>query len=516
MSRPRILIGAILHETNTFNEVPTRLEDFSGRYLCLEPEAIRGRLAGTATELGGFIAAADAHGWNASLEVAAAAGPSGPLFEPDWQRLRSRLLDAAGPFDGILLALHGAMVTQGDTDPEGNLLMDLRKRFGADVPIVATLDMHANVSSRMVSAADALVPYETYPHVDQAICGQKAADILRRLLDSPVTGRRRTRGAMLRPPMLDAADHGRTDPAGPMNDLLDSAAVLRRLPDVIHVGITIGFPWADVPEAGPAVLVSVMADSDLRSADLGRSLADRLWKSREMTQLEFCSVDDAMVLARAGTPNDRPVVLADFADNPAGGAYGDSPNLLRAMLEAGLQNAAFATLADPEAVQAAWAAGEGAVIDLILGGRRTPCLTPPLAVSARILRLHEGRFRCAGPVLRGVEVEMGPVALLEVDGVRVVVASRALAVTDVNLFHTLGIDPATLTTVALKSRNHHRAAFGPLARQVVLVDAGGIATMKLDTIGYRNLSRPIWPLDLAADQDATRILEFAHDDEHEE
>jgi microcystin degradation protein MlrC len=169
---------------------------------------------------------------------------------------------------------------------------------------------------------------------------------------------------------------------------------------------------------------------------------------------------------------------------------------------------------DPEAVARAQAAGPGAELALTLGGRQMPALTPPLPVMARVLRLHDGAFRCAGPVLRGVEVQMGPVALLQVDGVRVVVASRALAVTDVNLFHSLGIDPATLTTITLKSRNHHRAAFGPLARRIVLVDAGGIATMRLDSIDYRNLTRPIWPLDPDAHSDAIRILEFAPHVDH--
>lgn len=511
-SAPHILIGAILHETNTFNRVPTRLADFEGRYLCLDPESIRARLAGTATEMGGFLEAAEHHGWQARLALAAGAGPSGPLAADDWQMLKSRMLDGArGPVDGVLLALHGAMVTEDDRDPEGTLLEALRASLAPGTPIVVTLDMHANVSARMVAQADALFAYETYPHIDHADCARDAAQALARLLALP-PARRATRRALLRPPMLDAADHGRTDPPGPMNQLVAQARALRQNPGVLATALTIGFPWADVAEAGPAVVVTTLADSPACPATLARPLARGLWDSRGETQLDFPGVEDAMVLARESRPGDAPLILADFADNPAGGANGDSPNLLRAMLAAGLENAAFATLADPQAVRAAQAAGEGGVLRLSLGGHHRPDLTPPLPVTARVERLHDGRFRSHGPVLRGVQVEMGPTALLKVDGIRVIVSSRALAVTDVNLFHALGLDPARLTTIALKSRNHHRAAFGPLARQVLLVDAGGIATMQLARIAYHNLPRPIWPLDPDARATDIRLQEFAAHD----
>jgi microcystin degradation protein MlrC len=510
MTRPRILIGAILHETNTFNRLPTRLTDFEGRYLCLDAATIRERLTGTATEMAGFMAAAARYGWRVELAVAAACGPSGPLVAADWAALKGRLLHADGPFDGVLLALHGAMVTAASCDPEGDLVSALRDRLGPDVPIVVTLDMHANVSPRMIAAGDALFPYETYPHIDHVERATEAAAALARLMALPGVAGRLTRTAVARPPMLDAADHGRTDPPGPMNPLVARARALRQRGDVIAAGLTIGFPWADVATAGPAAIITVLRDDDrCDPTALARDLAQGLWDSRAATQLDFATPAEAMTQARAGRPGDAPLVLADIADNPAGGAYGDSPNLLRAMLEAGLDNAAFATLADPASVAAAARAGEGATLTLSLGGRHDPARTPPMSVTAEVERLHEGRFCSAGPVLRGVHVDMGPMALLRVDGVRMVVASRALAVTDVNLFHVLGLDPARLTTIALKSRNHHRAAFGPLARQVLLVDAGGIATMRLNSLAYRNLPRPLWPLDSGASFADTRIVETA-------
>lgn len=545
-TRPRILAAAILHETNTFNRVPTRLDDFAGRYLCLDAVSVTERLSGTATEMGGFLDAAREHDWRLEPVLAAACGPSGPLAAADWAGLKRRVLDAPGPFDGVLLALHGAMVTADSDDPEGDLLVALRERLGPGTPIVVTMDMHANLGPRAAGAADAIFPYETYPHVDHADCAARAAAALARLLDAPRDGGRLTRSVLARPPMLDAADHGRTAPGAPMMALLDRARRLREQPGMVNASLTVGFPWADVANAGPAVLVTVMRHGETDPRPAAIELAQALWDTRESTRLAFPGPEEAMAAARAGqqrtfrdthrsklqdthesthlTPRsteeamtparagDGPLLLADFADNPAGGAYGDSPNLLRAMLDAGLENAAFATLADPAAVAAARAAGEGARVALTVGGRHTPDTTPPLAIEGRVERLHDGVFRCDGPMLRGTTMDMGPMALVRVGGVAVVLASRALAVTDPALFRAVGIDPATLDTIALKSRNHHRAAFEPLAREVMLVDAGGIATMRLDTIDYRNLRRPLWPLDRMPDNVIADILELNADE----
>lgn len=505
---PRILAGAILHETNTFNRVATRLSAFAGRYLCLDADDIVARLSGTATEMGGFIDAAKRRRWTLLPRVAAACGPSGPLRAEDWARLRRRMLDDPAPCDGVLLALHGAMVTEDSADPEGELVAALRQRLGPAVPIVVTVDMHANLGLRMVEAADAVFPYETYPHVDHAECAERAAAALDHLLGLPAGTGRLTRGALARPPMLDAADHGRTAPGTPMSHLLDVVRTLRARPGVVNASLTVGFPWADIADAGPAALVTVVRDSDIDTGSLARDLATRLWRSRAQTQTRFPGVDEAMAAARNGPVDGvhgKPLVLADFADNPAGGAYGDSPNLLRAMLDAGLEQAVFASLADPAAVDAARRAGPGARLSLALGGHHDPGRTPPLRVQTRVEALHDGRFQLDGPMLRGTTCDMGAMALLRINGVQVIVASRALAVTDPALFRVFGIDPAGMHTIALKSRNHHRAAFEPMARAVMLVDAGGIASMQLHSIGYRHVRRPLWPLDPMPDHALIRL-----------
>lgn len=494
----RVLAAAILHETNTFNRAPTTLDHFAGRYLVRGITEARERLTGTGTEIGGILAEADARGWDLVLPVAAACGPSGPLDAAGWRSLRDAVLEAAadGAVDGVVLALHGAMVTEGCHDPEGDLLAALRARLGPDVPIVATLDMHANVTAAMASAADALLAYRTYPHVDQAETARRACDLLARRMAAP---EERAATVLVRPPMLDAADHGRTDPPGPMAPLLEAARRLEARPNVWSASIQIGFPWADVAEAGPSVAMSGPTDARAELERAAEDLAQGLWASRHDTALVFPGRAAAMAeAARSG--GQGPLVLADFADNPAAGAYGDSPNLLRAMLAAGLSDAAFATLCDPEAVRACHAAGVGARLRLRLGGRHVPDLTPPLAVEGTVARLSDGRFTCDGPMLRGVTLSMGQAACLRVEGVDVVLCSRPTAVTDLALFRSLGIEPRALRTIALKSRNHCRAAFGPIARDVMLVDAGGIASMRLADLPYRHLRRPVWPLDPVEDR----------------
>lgn len=499
MTARRILAAAVLHETNTFNRVPTRQADFAGRYLLHGTGAVRERLAGTATEMGGFLAEADARDWHLECPVAAACGPSGPLAAEDWAALRRAIVGAPGPFDGVLLALHGAMVTADCDDPEGDLLEALRARVGPGVPIVATLDMHANVTPAMVEAADALVAYRTYPHVDADERARQGAAILARLLDArPGADGRLTRRAYIQPRMLDAADHGRTDPPGPMAAILHAADAIESRDGVLAASVTIGFPWADVYNAGPAVVVSGLDDAGALRQH-ARHLASLLWESRTATALDFPGTAEAVAATRTVGGSPPPLVLADFADNPAGGAHGDSPNLLRALLEAGIGNAAFATLCDSEAVERARRAGVGAVLELPLGGRHTPELTPPLCTRFQVRNLSDGRFTCAGPMLRGLALDMGPTAVLRAGGIDIVVSSRAMAVTDLELFRSQGIEPTERAVLALKSRNHHRAAFGPIAREVMLVDAGGIASMRLAGLHYRKLRRPLWPLDVIGD-----------------
>lgn len=490
-ARPRIAVGCVLHETNSFNRRLTSLADFASRYL-LEGSAVTG-LAGTNTEIAGFLAAAEAHGWEVVPLLAASCAPSGPLAAEEWEDLRARLdaaLAEAGRVDGILFALHGAMQTQTTPDADGTLLAQLRAAAG-NAPIVATLDMHANVSARMASLADALTAYRSYPHTDQRDTGHRAGA----LLATQLRDRQARSVAYAQPPLLDSAAHGRTDPPGPMNALLQEAETAEREAGIDVVSLQIGFPWGDCRETGPSVVVS--STDAMQAQRIADRFAARLAKLTESVDLDFPDARTAVAEALAAPPG-RPVVLADFADNPSAGAYGDSSNLLRALCDAGASDTVFATLCDPETVARARQLGAGANGEFLLGGRWTPDLTPPLGVTARVEHLCDGCFTCEGPMWTGTQMSLGDSALLSIGGawgIRVVVTSRAVAVTDRNLLRLFGIEPSQTRILALKSRNHCRAAFGPIASRVILTDAGGIASMRLGELPYKLVRRPIWPLD---------------------
>jgi microcystin degradation protein MlrC len=410
----------------------------------------------------------------------------------DWERVKRLILqplEDGETYDAIILVLHGSMVTETSRDAEGELLGEVRKLTGEQPLVAVTLDMHANVSPAMVAAADLMMAYRTYPHVDQFERAQHMARLVQAVFD----GSPRPELIMARPAMMDAANHGQTAAGQPMPGLLALVEEIEQRPGIACASIQIGFPWSDVADIGPNVVVSA---TDRQAGEAAAAeLKQALWESRHQTQLDFATPDEAMAAARKGRAGAGPLVLADFADNPAGGAYGDSPNLLRAMVGAGLDNAAFATISDPGSVEACRQAGEGARVQLALGGKGAPELTPPLETAAEVVRLGDGRFTCAGPMWKGVAFSMGPSALVRIDGVRVIISSVPTAVMDLNVFRCMGVEPEKLTTIGLKSRNHFKAAYGPIARDTMLVDAGGIASMWLGELHYRNIPRPIWPLD---------------------
>ncbi len=486
-----VLLAEIMHETNTFNRIATVRADFETRYWHEGIDTARA-LEGTNTEIAGFMEAAIEHDWALTVPLAASASPSGPMAGDDWATVKRLILGplrAGKRFDAIALVLHGSMVTETTLDAEGELLGEIRALAGADTLIAATLDMHANVSPAMVTSADLMMAYRTYPHVDQ----RERALHMARLMQEVLVGAPRPKLVMARLPMMDAANHGQTAAGQPMPGLLNLAADVERRDGIVCASIQIGFPWSDVPDIGPSVIVTATDESSGRVA--ADELMQAVWHSRHHTQLEFATPAEAMALAGAGKSGDKPLVLADFADNPAGGAYGDSPNLLRALIAAEIENAAFATICDPLCVECAGSAGVGAIIRLSLGGKGAPELTPPLDMKARVINLTDGEFICSGPMWQGVRFSMGPTAVVRTGGIDVIISSVPTAVMDLNVFRSVGIDPEKLTTIGLKSRNHFKAAYAPIARETMLVDAGGIASMRLQELIYRNIPRPIWPLE---------------------
>lgn len=487
----RVLIASIMHETNTFSRLPTDLEAFARRY-DYRGDAIARRFRDTRTEVGAFLASADEFGWQAVLPVAAAATPSGIVTRDAWAELSGEILNALDhEMDGVLLALHGAMVTETADDAEGDLLARIRVKLGNAVPIAITLDLHANVTDRMASHANIIIAYRTYPHVDMYERGRQAAALLARLM----AGELRSQTMVARRPTIDGVDHGRTTVQGnPMLQVLARAAAYEQEPGIHVVSVHAGFGWADIADAGPSISVSGDAPRE-RLRDIANTLMDEVWRMREVTTLKLLSVAEAVTCVKTSVRGDKPFILADFTDNPGGGAYGDATNLLAGMIEAELQDAAFAPISDPEAVTACMAAGIGKTVTLTLGGKIDPAFGAPLTLTGEVRHLGAGDFVCDGPMWKGLKMSMGPCAVFRVGGIDIVLATNRFQITDLQQFLSIGIDPRRKAVVALKSAQHFRAAYQPIAREVVVVDAGGLTTPDYKRFTYRKLRRPIWPLD---------------------
>ena len=488
----RVYIAQFAHETNTFSRLPTTLDDYRRRWL-LEGDEIPPRFRGTRTEIGGLLDYADQSGWELIPGVAANATPSGKLTRETWETIRDRIVGRAreaGRVSGAVLALHGAMVSETEDDAEGALLEALRGVLDASVPIVVTLDLHANATPRMAKHANALISYRTYPHTDQYERAQQAAA----LLDRIVAGGAKAQTLLVQPPTLVGADHGRTVQPGPMRDLLAMADRFEQEEGIHVVSIQAGFMPADIEWAGPSVAVSHDPARADRALAIANELSREIWRRRDEETIAYRSIDEVMRAVK-NDPGGAPLVIADGTDNPGGGGYGDATNLLRALIEGDAKDVAFGHLYDPATVQAAIKAGAGKTLRASLGGHIDPAFGAPIETEAQVQSLSDGSFINDGPMGKGVRSEMGPTAVLRIGGVEVIVISNRLQNTDLQTFLSQGIDPRQRRAVVVKSVHHFRAAYAPIAREVMIVDSGALCTPDPKRHAYKRLRRPIWPLD---------------------
>jgi microcystin degradation protein MlrC len=484
----RFFVAMVSHETNTFSPVRTDRQQFETRDLRYGGEILEA-YRGTGTCLGGMIDAAAARGVTLIPSLAAAASPAGRVAKEFYAETRDRLvadLQAAGPLDGVLLDLHGAMVVEGIDDGEGDLLGAVRAVVG-DVPIAVTLDFHANVTRAMAETATLLHGYKTYPHIDMDARGREAATRLAEVAG----GRIRPTIAYRQPPMLPPIA-GQLTTRGPMRRLHDLAEAMEARPRVLSVSIFAGFPLADIHDAGLSIYVATDADQALAEA-LADELAAAAWALRREFLHRALPVSDAV--ARALALDGRPVVLADIADNTGGGAGGDTTEILRELLRVGARSATVACLWDPAAVRACLEAGVGAHLTVAVGGKVDPGHGAPLTVSGRVRTLSDGRFVHKGPMFRGLEGRLGPTAVLDVNDVKIVLISYRWQTLDPEMIRFVGIDPRAEKILVVKSSIHYRAAFEPIARAILEVDAPGLSSSNLGRFAFSRVRRPIFPLD---------------------
>lgn len=492
-----VLTAEFVTENNTFMKGRTELHDFEVDTLLEGDAACRARRDAN-TELAGFLDVADKAGWRVIHTISASASPNGPVSRTAYDHIAGVICRAVeankGRLDSILLSLHGAQVTEFCEDGEGELLARIRAITGPDMLIGVTLDLHANVTRAMVRDAQIWVSFKTYPHVDMRDCGRQLA----RLMGDAMAGR--TRPVTLRRdvPMMDEANSGRSD-EGPMVPIYETARRQEHEPGILSVSINAGFSDADIKEMGPTVLVTHdkgVAGAGARAAEIAETHARAIWDARNTVANVFLEVDEAAAQAGAFVASDGPLVIADYADNPGSGAYGDATNLLAAMLKAGLKDAVFAPMIDAEAAAALHRHKVGDLVTLAVGGKSDPAFGGgPLVLTGTVTHLSNGDFRGDGPMLAGLNRTFGTTAVLKVDGVEILIVTEREQMLDRQQLYAFGIDPTARRTLALKSMQHFRAAFEPIAGKVIVCDSGALSTPRMSRRPYRNVRRPIWPLD---------------------
>src|SRR6266852_469951 len=482
-----------MHETNTFSRVPTDMAMIRRRDYHLENE-ITAAFRGTRSAFGATFEAADKFGWSLVHPVSANPNPSGIVTDEAYEQVTRMILDAVdtkGPIDGVLLHLHGAMVSESHEDAEGEFLARLRHRLGPDVPVVVTLDLHANVTQQMADNANALIAYRTYPHIDQHERAWQGAELLERAMQGEI----RPRTVIARRPMLYGLDHGRTQ-RGPMAELIARGEALEGSGEALAVSICAGFSRANIRDVGPSVTVTIdMAPGDARPRGqaVAEEFMDHAWATRDYQSFTLLSVAQAVARAKEGKPGDQPLVIADYTDNPGGGGYGDATAFLKGLVEAGLESVAFHAICDPEAVIAGINAGLGTETTLSLGGKTDPAMGGgPLNLTGEVTHLTTGRFIAHGPMGGGVERDYGPSMVFRVGGIDIIVITNNGQAVDLGQFTSLGIDPTHYPTVAVKSMQHFRAAFEPIAREVILVDTGALCSEVYPPQLFTRVRRPIW------------------------
>ncbi|QYZ69369.1 M81 family metallopeptidase [Neotabrizicola shimadae] len=492
-----VLTGAFVHESNTFKKGETTLQDFREDVLDLGQAAID-RFGDVNDEVAGFLDAGRAAGWRITHTVSAHATPGARVAQEAFDHIAGIICDAAranrDTLDGILLALHGSMVPVFCEDGEGELLRRLRAIVGPDLPIAVTLDLHAMVTPAMVEQAQIFVSYKTYPHVDMRETGRHAGQ----LLDAAMRGETRPRTLRVHLPMLDEANAGRTD-VPETAALYTRAAEHEAEPGIQAVSVNAGFSEADITEMGPTVLVTFDQGRETRAREIAEGLAHSIWAGRGKVSNTFLTPAEAAAEARDFDPAKGPLVIADYADNPGAGAYGDATALLAALLEAGAAPGAFAPMIDAQAAAILHRHAVGDTVTLDLGGKCDPTFGGgPLRLTGEIRHLSDGTYTGDGPILGGITHSFGPTAVLRVQGIDILVVSLPGQMLDLQQVRAFGIEPAEQRFLVVKSMQHFRAAFEPVAGRVIVCDTGALATPQAHLRPYTHVRRPVWPLDRGA------------------
>lgn len=484
----RIGLAFFYHESHSFSPLLTDQSAFESEAL-LTGDALLKHYRGTSTEVGGFIDALEELNYTPVSLIAAAAVPAGEVTDEAFDKivhLAQEQFELAGELDGMLIALHGAMVTPSHRDPETDFVKIIQSTYGLEIPLAVTLDLHANVTADLIDTGVACFGFQTYPHVDMFEQGVRAARFLVSRIENPEPPTQ----AFVKIPALLPSINMRTA-AGPMHELITKAQSFEQEEGIIAVSVFGGFPYADIPGAGASVVV--LAHNRDRATAIAEELAQDLWDTKELFVEELPGVSESIL--RALNPELRhPVVLADIADNPLSGGSADTTALLEEVVRRDLHDVFFGALCDRELVEQAQRNGIGSTFECEFGGKLSPEFGGPVPLTCEVLAVSNGIFINDGPMNAGLEVDVDGAVLVRHRGIDLFVTGRPITANDPNLFRHLGVDIHRYRILVLKVKNHFRAAFEPLVGDIISVDAPGVATNDFRNLAYTQIPTDIWPL----------------------
>ncbi len=483
-----IAIGGIMHESNTFSDTPTDYAAFSHTFasniIKVWGEAHH--------EVSGFIQGATDYNYTIYPTMMASATPAGRVTDDAFDRLTDMLiqhLKSVPNCEGVLLALHGAMVAESYPDGDGEVLRRLRDALGRDLPIVVTLDQHANVSEEMVAESTALVIYKTTPHIDQRQRGLQAAELMMRICKDGVTSTQ----VLAKPPMLLNIRYHVTS-VEPMRSILNAAKALEPEPDVLAASVAVGYPYADVHEAGPSCVVVTNNNPQLAQEEADR-LSDMLWGIRDQLTLDLPDAAQAVQQAISLDSSQHPVILVEMGDNIGGGSPGDSTFILSELLQQGASGFVVVVY-DPEGVQSSVQAGVGEAVSLQVGGKMDNRHGDPVAINGKVRLIHDGQYIETEPRHGGQRYHnQGLTTVIEVGDSLVVLTSRRQTPFSLQQLFSLGINPSDMQMIVVKAAVAYRAAYEPIAGSIIEVDTPGLTAVNPLHFEYQDLRRPLFPLD---------------------
>ena len=489
----KVLIARMNHETNTFSPVPTPLAAFGRAGPAYGAEALREN-AGARTAMGAFIDLARARGVEIVTPISAWANPSGPVHADAYDAMCQCILDALPGCGAVFLDLHGAMVAQNSDDGEGDLLARIRAA-APGVPVAVALDLHGNVTPRIVANADVVVSFKTYPHVDMYETGEHAGRLLWQTLDGelqPVMAWRRL-------PLMTHTLRSATS-AGAMQAAV-AAARAEEAAGMAAVSVLPGFGLADI--AHPCISVVVVADGDrARAEEAATRMAAAIWEQRDGYIYRSEPMAESLARAQALAQGaQRPVLLLDHGDNCNSGGTCDTTAVLEAALAQGMEGILAGLLCDREAIAALFEAGVGARVTLDLGNKRSLARigihARPMRASGVVRKLTDGEYVISGPTYTGMRAGMGRSAVLDLGAARVVVTEQPHEPWDLGVFESVGEDPRRARFLLLKSRMYCRPVFEPIAAGLVEIDSPGVTTSDYSVFPYTKRARPLLPLEPA-------------------